>query len=70
MARRRQGHPWESSIESSQDGKWTERNTYMEKCAELGLKNYERRAAQDMVLVHKFLTEKGESRLFQSLSGQ
>jgi hypothetical protein len=38
------------------------RNAYMEKCLELGLKTLEeRRTAQDMALVHKFLTEKRES---------
>jgi hypothetical protein len=41
------------------------------KCAELGLKTLEeRRTAQDMVLVHKFLTEKGDSGLFQRMFNQ
>jgi hypothetical protein len=46
-------------------------NTYKEKCAELGLKTLEeRRTAQDMALVHKFLTERGESGLFKRTSDQ
>jgi hypothetical protein len=46
-------------------------NAYMEKYAELGLKTLEeRRKSQDMALVHKFLTEKRESGLFQRMSGQ
>jgi ribonuclease P/MRP protein subunit RPP40 len=36
--------------------------TYQEKCKELGIKTLlERREAQDMSLVHKFLTEKSGS---------
>jgi hypothetical protein len=46
-------------------------NAYMEKYTELGLKTLEeRRTAQDRALVHKFLTEKGESGLFQRMSCQ
>ncbi len=48
-----------------------ERNTYEEKCAELGLKTLmERRTAQDMALVHKFLTGKGNLGLFPRTSNQ
>jgi hypothetical protein len=40
--------------------------TYKEKCRELGLKSLEvRRNSQDMALVHKFLTEKTGTDLFQ-----
>jgi len=40
--------------------------TYQEKCKELGLKTLlERRDAQDMSLVHKFLTEKSGSDMFR-----
>ncbi len=46
-------------------------NTYKEKCAELDLKTLEeRRTAQDMALVHKFLTERGEPGLFKRTSDQ
>ncbi len=46
-------------------------NTNKENCAELSLKTIEeRRTAQDMALVHKYLTLKGESGLFQRTSGQ
>jgi hypothetical protein len=39
---------------------------YLEKCAKLGIETLEdRRRGQDMVLVHKFLIEKTEIKLFQ-----
>jgi hypothetical protein len=45
--------------------------TYREMCVELGLKTLEeRRKAQDMALVHKFLTEKDKSGLFKRMTGQ
>jgi hypothetical protein len=48
-----------------------EGNTYEEKCAELGLKKLmERRTAQDIALVHKFLTGKGNLGLFSRALNQ
>jgi hypothetical protein len=45
--------------------------TYLEKCAELGIETLEdRRRSQDMVLVHKFLTEKTGTELFQRKASQ
>jgi hypothetical protein len=43
--------------------------TYQEKCKELGLNTLlERRDAQDMSLVHKFLTEKSGSDMFRQIA--
>jgi len=40
-------------------------SSYQEKCAELGLETLEeRRNFQDMAFVHKFLTERGQTKLF------
>ena len=43
--------------------------TYQEKCKQLGLNTLlERRDAQDMSLVHKFLTEKSGSDMFRQIA--
>ncbi len=61
----------ESSRESGQDCKQTKEKHLQGKEHGAGPKTLEeRRTAQNMALVHKFLTEKGVSGLFQRTSGQ
>jgi hypothetical protein len=71
LATGRQGHPREGAREAVKMVNRLQGATYQEKCRELGLESLEeRRNSQDMALVHKFLTEKMGTDLFQRAAAE